>query len=180
LVDSLRMSLFGWFRKRKGFPFSDEDRAFSLQTRKENADIERRKRQLDLEERKLEHEKRKAELEADILEARNRISELNGTDEEEGSDGSDTDAMLMLLLTKVLGGNAPLSASASSAPNPPVATKISMTDEQIEEILASMPKRYVKLSRDLSDETLRAMILGKMPNVDDDTIQRAITRARNY
>jgi len=90
--------------------------------------------------------------------------------------------MLMLLLTQILNKNQnPNNAgTANSTPNTEeTVPALHLTDEQLEEIINKLPKQYLKMAEMMSNEQLIAVIKGQVPNIDGDSISRAIMLVRS-
>jgi hypothetical protein len=153
---------------RHNHDFSEQDREFSINVRK-----------LKMEEKKLEYERRKLEHDVAMAELQEKLEDIRSAYEPETEEGSDgADAMMMGLLSSILmKGNAPVAVSASST-TPTPNTKERLTDEQLREILDTVPKGYRKLAKGMSDETLTGLIRSKLPNLDDDSINRGIQLIR--
>lgn len=178
------------FRKKKAWdwaavpiePESSAEKDISYEIRKANADISRQKKQLDLEIMKLESEKRKIELQAEIEETKKRISDLLDDDDEEDSSSSPADVMMMALLSKVMGvGQSPQStAIPSSLPqNPsPHISKVTLSEEQIDDIMHNLPKDIKKIAQGMSESEIDMFVSRQMPQIDEGSRIRLVARAK--
>jgi len=168
----------GWFRRvfglkqSPGFPFDDRDREASMAMRQSRAELTRLKNELEKQRLMLEHEKEKLRLEVDIEEQRQHLEDLTGSEDEEPAEqsGSVADGMLMMLAQKIL---TPAAAQPPTTQQP-TSTTTSMSDEQLREILETVPSKYLKLARSMSDDSLRGIIVSRLPGIDADTCNRAI------
>lgn len=162
------MGFFDMFKrkdKRVNHEFSDEERDLSLQKRKLQAELQRQR--FELETLRLQQEK---------LELQDQIEQFKANLEPEEDEEGDTDSVLMLLLSKVLGGNSPVvaqSVSNSERVTPPTNTQ-HMTDEQLQAMIDSIPSKYVKIARKMDENSLKGYIKSNMPSLDEDSIHRAI------
>lgn len=154
--------------------FNDDERELSLELRRQKAEFSKKKNELDLELQRLEFEKRKAQLDADILEAKERVAEFYDDDAEPTDDK--TDALLTVLLSKIL-TPAPVAAS----PSPPTSTmQSSLSDEQLREIIAQVPKQYLKAAKKMPEDTLKGIISARLPGLDTETMNRAVGMIKSY
>ena len=135
---------------------------------------------LDIYERRLEALHRQQEemrLRAEIQEMEQQLSEFDDEDEDSTSDdGMNPDALMMGLFSSMITKNNSPANTGVTAPSSAAVqeVKISYTDEQIREIKGQIPKAYLKMSKTFTDEQLSDFILKKYPNLDDDTIIRAV------
>lgn len=148
---------------------------------------------------KIEDKKRELEEEKQRLDA---IRGLLPAEEEAAGGGFNAENLLMqILLPKLLGNknvSPPQSQEFSPAQNfgqkgvidhtiPPQETapleskklseKVSLSDEEIERILDQLPKKVLKLAKNMPDPVLRAYIM-KYGSFAEETIQRAIARIK--
>jgi len=166
-------------RNPDGTGFSDEDRELSKQIRKDRAEIAKQKAQLDLANLRLEHELKKVALEADIAEARARLEDLQGGDDEEPQEsGSMIDMAMMTLLTKAIGGQ-PANVAPAAPQEPSRPSGESLTDEQLESLWEQVPKPFRKIAASWSDSEVQSFIKSRMPGLDQDTLDRALRLVRS-
>lgn len=174
------MGLLDVFKRKepakKRHSFTDDDRMLSAEKRK-------LKQRLDLEILKLETTRDKLSLQAEIEQATQELQELRGDyDDEEPSGSSVEDTLITTLLTKVLSGQ---QQTTSSQVSPTLTTSsvaplgVEMSNEQLETIWGSLPKKQQKIAKDMDDEQLKQLIKGQIPNVNDDTLVRAIGIVRS-
>lgn len=166
------MSWFGRLFGKKRHVFSDEDRDRSKQVRLERDIVQDRIEFLERRRDRLRAEYKARELEDEIEEMEDELAGDDGTDEDDAPD-----AMIDSILTKV----APLLAAGSAAQQPNTVQppqQLHLTDEQLEEYKASIPKPMLKKLRKMSDDEL--LTLGRQYNpdvfamADEDTIKRAL------
>ncbi len=160
----------GLFFKKKGWKsgnkLTEEDRQRSLETRKANAEI----RKIENETKKAELNYRKVEAEAELIELKKR---LYPPDEEEEDNNSIDNIIIKQvapyipdIIASFTGKKLPAAIESTQSMN--------LTDEQILEFIAKVPKKYLKLSKGMSDDNLKIIIQNQMPLLDDDSIGRAI------
>lgn len=132
--------------------------------------------------RRLEHEARVLEQKQEIKRLEKELAELNADDDDD-DDEIDTENMLMnTLLTKFMNPHSIRDPNQGGeiSPIPPmqVGGEISLSDQQIEQTLAGIPRSYLKMARNMPDDAIKAFI-NKQGNFSQETINRAITRLRN-
>lgn len=182
-VERVKMGLFGWLkseRQEKAHAFDKEDRELSLQVRRQKAELAQQRAQLDLELMRLRAEREKADLEAQIADARARLDDMYSDDEPEvDNGGSAADAMLMMLMSKMF-QSPPAAAPPASQPTPPSAPPSgdSISDEELQEMWEQVPSGYKKLARKMSDEQVAGYIRKQLPNIDTDSMTRALRVVR--
>jgi len=163
------MSWWSQIFKKKPYVFKDEDRLRSKEVRLERDIVHDRLEFLERRRDRLRSEYKARELEEEIAEMEDELS--GGDDDEDES----PDAMLESLLSKV----APLLAGANNAPQPQQTPQLlHLSDEQLEEYKARIPKPMLKKLQKMSDDEL--ITLGKQYNpdifamADEDTLKRAL------
>lgn len=105
-------------------------------------------------------------------------------DDFESDDDGSPEAMLMKILAPILANKmgAPVPEQNSTTPMPeaipeqetPNIHGISLTDDKLKEIKGRFTKTQIELFNKLSDEQKRALIVAEIPDIDDDTLERAI------
>jgi hypothetical protein len=154
---------------RTNHDFNEEDRNLSLEIRKQKAELKRLELERESELRKLEFEKRKIQLQEEI-------DELKGEDfEDYEEEGSSSDAMLMMLLSKVLGNSPQTTAETHTSPlNNSQVSAVDFSEEQIKEIWEKLPNSYKKYAKGLTEESLRNLIKTQIPTASNKSIDIAI------
>ena len=173
------MGFFDFFKKKDprgmNHSISDDERTLAAEVKHAKAEIAREKARLELELMRLRVEKEKTELQAQIENARDALAEFRESADDETGDSADS--ILMALLTQILNKNPPNSmggggnVAISRESTPP---QQHLTDAQINDIWQSMPHAAQKVARKLPDEQLKIYIKSNLPNIDDDSINRAI------
>lgn len=107
-------------------------------------------------------------LQADIKELKEMIQ---GTG---GEDSSAADAALIALVGGLLQKQPQQMQQQVVAP-----AEIHFTDEELEGLMEQIPKKILKKAREMDDVTIEKFIRGYQPNVDADTVQRAIAMLRD-
>lgn len=176
------MGIFSFFKKKRtaNYEFTEEDAKRSADIRSANAELKRKRMEYDAELHRLDIERKKLEMEADIEEARQRLADLRGEDEEEDDDNDEMSlkSLLPLILTAVQGRNGNPPAVNNSNP-PPMAAGVHFSDEQIADMYEQIPKLYRKMAQKMTDEQVAMEIRKRLPSMDDDSVNRSITYLRN-
>lgn len=173
-----------WFWKKKAtekqrYTFTDEDRETSSEIRNAKKELELLKIQRENELHKLRMEKAKLELQEEI-------NELKGLydDVEEYSDNEDggVSELIKILVPLFVKNQTPASvvvsppqvnnSDASITSSEP--QKRSIPDEQLQDIWKNTPAIAKKFAKNASDDSLKVLLIKQLPDVDDDTIARAL------
>jgi len=158
------MGLFKWLFKRKFAPnqavLTDEMRAKGL------------------EQRRLQHDINQLSKEIQMKKQLERLeNSLNS-----GKKGDFEEMMMMMLMSKLFGVNAPMQQSNVYTPaqqNLNNSNTIDLTDEQILTYLEDN-KQYLKYAKSLTDEQIYSFIKGKAPQLTDKSVLRAIEMIKTY
>jgi len=170
------MGIFDIFKKKQkdnrvNYDFEQEDRELSLKIRRQKAELKQLEMQRQTELDRLEYEKRKIQIEQEL-------EELRGVSfDEEEETGDSVDNTLITLLAGIFAKN------NSSVSPPPIQQKpasVTLTNEQITEYLDSIPKPALKIAKNWNDEQLSKFLETQMPNLETETINRAISLFRKY
>lgn len=174
------VTLFGFEIRRKskykpsprsGYVFDEEDQIAATEAKRLKAERNRLMQEMALERQKFELDKLRHE-QAQLY------AEMAGDDDEEDDDddgGPSPESMLMtLLMSKIQ----PTPATPQGVPVQQV-SRVHYTDEEINQILESIPKPVLKLAKKMDDATLHKHILARAPNVDEDSVIRAVAMLRN-
>ena len=148
-------------QKLERYQFNDNDRQTSADLRLLRAKRKSVLEQIEIEKANLELQKAKIELEdlkAELME-----------DEDDEESGSTADAMITTLLTSVLAANKQPTAPIVEQPQQTV-----LTDDDIKNIVHSIPEKYLKMARKMPEEQLRSIGKMQMPNLSDLDLNRAI------
>ena len=175
------MAFFDFFKKkdpRYNHVLTDDDRNLAIEIKKANAEFKRKEQELQLETMKLQQQLKQTELESKILEVQSKLEEYDDVDIE--PNGDKTDAMLIMLLSKVLNSNPQNIASVptSNSPIPATEQKQHLTDEQLMQIYGTLPKTVKAMAKSQSPENLRMLIKNQLPLIDEDSLNRAVDIAR--
>ena len=153
---------------RANYDFNDDDRQHAVLMRNMNREM----RRMEMEMRRLEMKRQLEEMK----------EELYGDEEEE------TDSPEMQLLAPIVAGM----LNKSQKPNPQIQSekispiqnpansegKAHFSDEEIEQIYQAADKRYTSMAKGMPDSLVATFIKQKVPNIDDDSLQRAIKRVK--
>ena len=162
-------------RKKSGHTLTDEDREASLATRKAKAELKK----IELDIAKTQLESKKMEARADLEALRDTLYPPTETTEE-----SRWEQIIMGLLSgmnksqPVAGSNTSTMQSEVIPPHSQEPATMSIDDEELRNILDTIPKKYIKMGKKMSDEQLTTYIKNHLPLADDDTVSRAIAIVR--
>ena len=186
------MSIFSWFKKEKehkGHVLDDEDRATAKELRDRKKEIEMLKLDRDDSLNKLRYEKQKLDLEREIEELRG----LYDDDEDEITPQADDDTTTALMkmfapmLINKFSQQQPTQPPAYSSPSPVAqpqsistpSSKVSLSDEELLKLWAETPSIAKAYAKNMGDDTIITSLKAKLPNVDDDTLQRGLKIIRS-
>jgi len=150
-------------RKLNGYPFDDDDRVLSQKIRRSKG-----------EKKLLEQELERLEAEADLNDLREEISQYD-EQPEKNSNIMSPDTLIMSLLMKLFTGTHNNNTSDSS-----IAAKLNtveapvMNTEQMQELINTVPKKYLKLAKNMNDDTLKALIQTKLPNINSTSLNSIV------
>jgi hypothetical protein len=168
------MGLFGLklVREKKYVPnhvFSDDERESGLEIQKLKREQKKLKETMEVEKLKLEVDMLRAEIDE-------KRSELYDDDEDvEPQDLMNPDALFMSLIGKILGGNMQVQQPMNPVPiSTPVVAKKSLSNEELLELKKAIDPKHLKLIKVAPKEILESEIRKRLPEVDDDTITRAM------
>jgi len=173
------MGIFDFFKQDGRHPnhkWEDDDRELSLELRKSKAELKKQKQELELEIMRLDSEKKKIQLQAEIENAKMQLEDLQGYDEGEPEESHPEDAILNLFMAKILSGNtAPVVPTQISEQHP---QQVVYSEQEIQGLIDQIPSSYLKIAKKMDDATLRKMIISRLPNTSEESIQLAITLLR--
>jgi len=174
-----KMSIWALFsNKNREFEQKKQDLELNFIRERNEQDLELKRRKKELW---LRVDEKKAQLDEELLnykieEARAKLEEALGYDEgDEESEGNAADNMLLQLGTKLLSANSP-HPSESEPPKTQIqeTSKQSLSDEEIKIIWQTLPADKKALARIASDSQKREFLIKNYPNIDLDSIDRAI------
>ena len=161
----MRMSILARFfgRESQKPTISAEEVERQNQHRQELRDLNLLKRKLDMEIMVQEAELEKAKIAMELADIEAELGE---------EEDSSPESMLMGLIQKAMPQTqtAPIPKTSINAPS----GAVSFTDEQIKQIWSSVPSFYRGVAKTLSDEQVKEFIKQKQPNIDVDSLNRAI------
>lgn len=175
------VSLFGFEIKRKstykpsprsGYAFDDEDQIAATEAKRLKAERNRIMQEMALERQKFELEK----LRWEQKQLYEEMADEEDDDDDDGDDASPEAMLMSLLMAKF---NQPQQAPTPQGVPIQQVAKVHYTDEEISQILDQIPKPYLKIAKNMDDSTIQKHILAKVPNVDEDSVQRAIAMLRS-
>lgn len=151
-----------------GHVIDQEDREISLKLRQQRAELKTLELQRQSELQRLEYERKKMQLE-------DEIAEMNGAYDEEETNSSPMDAMLMQILTRSMGGQTSTGASNHPQSISSTPVEVNLTDEQINDFIKQVPKNYLKVAKGMDHLQLTGIIKGYIPNISNDSLNKVIT-----
>lgn len=185
----------------------DEETILKRESQREKNNLMREKLRIDIEKMKMDSAKARADLAAQLeeqrdeqymrkLERKARIrdleDELFGEDDDEDlPQEASPESMLFSFLNTVMKkqGNASptryqFAIDVPSQPAPsPVAVEesqqVTLSQDRINQIWATLPPAHREAAKRLSDDDLRTYLINQMPNIDAESIERAIQTVRN-
>lgn len=164
------MGLFKLFKKkdnRNNYEFSEEDRKTSLELRKLNAERKKILSEIEIQKAKLELEKQKYELD----ELRAELSE----DEEEETESSTPETLLTTALLNIfLKGQMQNQNPSVSVNKTPSENSSVLTQEDVFNIVKTIPDKYLKRARKMSDEELLSFGKLNYPNLSEEQMKQII------
>jgi AcrR family transcriptional regulator len=103
-------------------------------------------------------------------------AEFNDAEEDDGEDWASVIGKLAPLFAPRAAAPAapPISAPSGAAPVPAGAVLIHMTDEEITDILSTVPSSVLKVAKKMPDDQLAGNIKRYYPRADDDSVSRAM------
>jgi len=164
------MKIFGFEIKKadkranNGKNFTDEDRELSAEIREMRREYKRLQ-----EERKLLMERDKIERLREDLGYYDEQTDI--TDKTENPET----LLLNLLLPKILKGQSNINSS-SSVMSP---SEVTLSQEQIKQMVDNLPKKAVKYAKNMDDETKKQLIKTQMPNISNKSIKDILTYYNN-
>lgn len=179
-----------------------ETRELRNQLSREKAAATRQRLQMDLANARIEAEIERNELQMRLEESRQQLADLKGISKSSGSEMSFADQAMLKLLDKVsIGAPAPrqntslygVSAGQSYTlhhlPQPtqqpiqpqaaaPTAALRSYSDQELDQIMLKIPGEYISRAKVSTDEQIAEQVIAKLPDIDDDSIERLIAKMR--
>ena len=184
--------MFNIFKKKfKGnHRLTQEDREKGARIRKEASERKQEIKRIEYEtdKRMQELKLKRQELEVAKLEA--EISEYDLDDQapmqqitEAVAQDDSSDKMLMNILTPIIMNsmqktNAPVVNNSMSTPHNSTAALVAFSDEQLKQYWKDVPKYVKAMAKTMSDEQIKNLIKGKLSNIDDDSLNRAVAIIR--
>lgn len=165
------MRLFS-FLKRKKYANSLENE--SVQAEAFARSLEVRKNEAEL--RRLRHDLKVAQQRAEIEETKAYLNHLRDDDDEAEAPSGIEEQFLGLLMNNFLKGSQSQQANNSPGNSPP--ESIDLPDEEIRNLIATIPKSQRKFGKALSDEQLKNIAKSR-GNFTEKTLNRAVEIFRN-
>ena len=172
-----------WFKRKKGLThdFTDAEREEGLVIREKKREITLLKLERENELHKLKMEKQKLELQAEIAELKDSLNDYVD-DSDTSSEDRTTSDLIKLFAPMIMAGKMqnPVAAPVpvvSPMPSSPVQQHLN--DDTLLSLWEKTPPQYKAMSKTMSDEQLGGVIKQQMPNIDDDSVKRAVEIIRS-
>lgn len=177
------MGIFDFFRRPKvNHTLDDRDRELSAKIRTSQAELKQRRAELEMRQLEQRLAVENQRLANDLARLQREYEELTEDDiPDEPESGNALDMMLMALVSRALPNPQqvaqPPTVTTTTAP-PSSPAEVSISDEQFQEFWDSLGMFKQRMARKMSDDQLRTVIRGQVPNVDAESIERAIRIVR--
>lgn len=182
------MGFFNFFRAGSAeFDKKREEQKLEFEREKheQRLELERRRKEIDI----LTAEKRaaleRARLDYQIKDEERKIKEdfEDYIEDDDDEDSAETKLLYPLLANILSKNNAPVGDNSKkdieTPPNIQAApAELSLSDEEIDEIIKASPPQYIKAARLMSDEQIKKLIRGRYPTISEDTLARACARIK--
>ncbi len=172
------MGMFSWFRHKNsnytGRTFTDEDRDTSAEIRAAKKEIALLKLQREDELHKLKIEKQRLELQAEIEDLRAVFEDSD----DNTTDSDDITATMLKIFGPAIAATITPKQTAIAATDEQPQGKIRISDDELKRLWDDTPKKYKIFVPSLDDATIKTYLLAKMPNLDEDTQNRALKIVR--
>lgn len=174
--------IFGGQRQTKQDIKLELEKDFLQEKHDLKLEFERRRREIELETREKRAELERLKLDFEIKAQKQMIEDEFSDFEEDDSEGDETNALLTQFVGGIMAKHTPQTAkSLENSPSPPTSSnyfaapeKPAITDDDIRDMIDTIPPKYLKLAKKMDDATIKIFIRGKYPTLDDATIERAI------
>jgi len=157
----------GWFFRKKwenSHRIDDEGRMLSIETKKAGANLRAAELRIAQEKMELKWAVEKAEMEASLRDIQESLNDDNG---------GDANAMLMQLIAGNMGAGLSSSETATT-PTTATAALLSLTDEQIMNVIDSFDKTHIRMAAKLPESVLLPQLKQRLPGYDEQTYSRAV------
>lgn len=155
---------------RQNHDFTPEDTELAVEIRRSNAEMRKKKQELEMSLLELRNQKEKIELQADIAEAKAILAEV-----EEGSESSSTeDKLLVELFQLIKGSPLPMGSQDPAAPEVTAGSSPKYSDQDLRDYISRLPANYRKMAREMPQDQLIELIKSLQPGMDQETIDRGI------
>jgi len=188
------MGIFDYFKQKKALKKAFEEKKeeleleFMKERHEQKLDLDRRKKEIDLIVAEKRAELERERLEYQIQEQKSRLQEAMA-DEYDENDEHEQDSPEMRLIAPIvanlLNKNTQSNLSINNSkeqstlsPKIEGSGLVSYTDEEIEAIYQNADKKYITMARGMPDSVIATFIKQKIPNIDEDTLKRAIVRVK--
>jgi len=158
--------LFGIKHPQYNHVLTDEDREHALAVRKAKREAEIAK----FESEKMKYEAIAEREQLKLERESRRFEEQYGNQDE----SLNPDALLMQGLTMLMNKNNPAQQTQQVAAQ----VKINYSDAVLEDMYGQIPKIYRKGLKKETEDNIKAQIIKSLPQIDEDSLKRAVARVR--
>lgn len=169
------MGLLDIFKRkdpRANHDFTPEDRDVAKERRALNIQLDNMRKRHEMEVARVEHEIEMRRLQADLEDL---TEELEPEDEPDERVSPET-AMVMKLIDKAFSSKG---AGAPATQAPPQVSGVTIPDERLRDIWASVPANVKAMSKVSTDEQVKEFMRSQLPGIDEDTQNRALAIVRS-
>lgn len=183
----LKVVLMSWWTIFKKNDWRSElEKEYQREKNEIRLDAERRRKEIELTVKEKRSQLEAQRLEYEIQRARAELDEALGVgealDEIEGDSDSEAIKMGMDILDRFKGYAQPPANSTPENYSPQISTVtpagIHYTDEEIETIYQAADKSFIAAAKAMPAALVEKFIKQKIPNIDEDTLKRAIARVK--
>lgn len=174
------MAIWDFFKTRKkpkASSLSEDSSEDEILKRIQKKQKEMRKEKLALWEQQLDNLRMRQEqlkMEKEIADIESQLSEFDFEDDD-GEDSNSSDPMSPeALLTGIVTSSLAAPKQTITTEAPGQTSLLTFSDEQIRQLKEQLPSIYKMQLHILSDDQVKAMIKMKFPQVDNDTLNRAV------
>lgn len=144
--------------------------------------LQREEMMLNAELRRMEMEKRKIEQQNELTmlrQERDRLMQQLRDDEDDDDDGDDYEDMFGSIIKAAFSQQKPPVSAPVSVTSPPEQTGVSFSDEQIRQKWGGLLPHYKAIARRMSDEELKEFVMGQVPNITQESLNKVIEVVRH-
>jgi len=187
------MGIFSLFKSRDSAPkvlLEDSAIFHANMAKQKKRELLEQRQELQMKTEELRALKEQVKLDLEIQKLQQELEDLRAEDEpldEVKTQMNPEDAMMMTLMQKVLNNNPqpvqntqPPPTSNDISTEQKAAAGHSISDEQIKNYLARVPRRNMATLKKLTNDELKTQVLNVIPQADEVTINKVMAQIRVY